>query len=236
MKITFHSRSVAEEVMDDLNCEGEVVNQTLRELDVINRWLGGNVVTLSALRQMWASIPLQQNLAIADLGCGSGEMLRIIGRIAKKQNRTVTLQGFDANPHITTYATTHSNGFKNISFFAANVFDAKFQQQSFDIIIATLFTHHFTDQQLTELLRAWKQQARVGIIINDIHRHPLAYYSIKWLTLVFSKSEMVKYDAPLSVLRAFKKSDLEKILNGAGIKHYTLRWRWAFRWQLIIPA
>ena len=236
MKVRFRSRSVAEEVMDDLNCEGEVVYQTLRELDVINQWLGGNAVTLSALKNLWATIPTQQHLSIADLGCGSGEMLRIIAKLGQRQNRSVTLYGFDANPNITAYATSHSANHKNIFFEATNVFDAAFQNQKFDIIIATLFTHHFTDQQLTDLFRAWRQQARVGIIINDIHRHPLAYYSIKWLTQLFSKSAMVKYDAPLSVLRAFKESELKSMLNEAGITHYTLRWHWAFRWQLIIPS
>jgi len=236
MKVRFHSRSVAEEVMDDLNCEGEVVYQTLRELDVINQWLGGNAVTLSALKKLWVTIPAQQSLSIADLGCGSGEMLRIIAKLGQQQNRSVTLYGFDANPNITAYATSHSVNHKNIFFDTTNVFDATFQNQKFDIIIATLFMHHFTDQQLIDLFRSWKQQARVGIIINDIHRHPLAYYSIKWLTQLFSKSAMVKYDAPLSVLRAFKKSELKKLLNAAGIKDYTLRWRWAFRWQLIIPS
>lgn len=236
MKIRFRARSVAEEVMDDLNCEGEVVYQTLRELDVINQWLGGNAVTLSAIKKLLTTIPTQHPLSIADLGCGSGEMLRIIARLGQHQNRSVTLYGFDANPNITTYATSHSANHKNIFFEATNVFDAAFQNQTFDIIIATLFTHHFTDQQLTDLFRAWKQQARVGIIINDIHRHPLAYYSIKLITQLFSKSAMVKYDAPLSVLRAFKKSELQKMLSTAGIKQYTLNWRWAFRWQLIIPA
>jgi len=234
--VSFNTRSVAEEVMDDLNCDGEVVYQTLRELDVINHWLGGNKVTLSALKKVWDSVPMHQPLSIADLGCGSGEMLRIIARLAQKENKKVVLSGFDANPNITAYATAHSTGYETISCDAANVFDAGFQNKPFDIIIATLFTHHFTDQQLIDLFRAWKQQAHIGIIINDIHRHPLAYYSIKWLTQLFSKSTMVQYDAPLSVLRAFKKSELEKILKAAGITHYTLRWRWAFRWQLIISG
>jgi 2-polyprenyl-3-methyl-5-hydroxy-6-metoxy-1,4-benzoquinol methylase len=236
MKISFHSRSVAEEVMDDLNCDGEVVYQTLRELDVINQWLGGNAVTLSALEKLWSKVPRQQSISIADLGCGSGEMLRIISRLARQQNREVILSGYDANTNITNYATSHSTEYKNVSFEAINVFDINFQNQKFDIIMATLFTHHFTNQQLIELFSSWKQQVRVGIIINDIHRHPLAYYSIRWLTQLFSRSTMVKYDAPLSVLRAFKKSELEEILAKAGIKHYTLSWRWAFRWQLIIPG
>ena len=88
--------------------------------------------------------------------------------------------------------------------------------------------------KMKEAFQSFKQQARLGIIVNDIHRHPLAYYSIKWLTGLFSKSAMVKFDAPLSVLRAFTRKELEQILLKAEIEHYELSWKWAFRWQLVI--
>ena len=75
------------------------------------------------------------------------------------------------------------------------------------------------------IFHSLKNQAKRGLVINDIHRHPLAYYSIKWLTQLFSKSAMVKFDAPLSVLRAFKKEDLKRILHQAGITTYQLKWK-----------
>ena len=79
-----------------------------------------------------------------------------------------------------------------------------------------------------------KKEVRIGIVINDIHRNWFSYYSIKLLTKLFSKSAMVKFDAPLSVLRAFKKNELKSILDQAGFSNYTLKWMWAFRWQVII--
>lgn len=103
-------------------------------------------------------------------------------------------------------------------------------------MLATLFFHHFTTEQLVQLLRQLVQQARIALIVNDLHRHPLAYYSIRLLTQLFSKSAMVKYDAPLSVLRGFTRSELLEILHAAGIKGYELRWKWAFRWQLVIKT
>jgi hypothetical protein len=44
---------------------------------------------------------------------------------------------------------------------------------------------------------------------------------------------MVKHDAPLSVLRAFTKRELVEILEKAGLIDYRIKWRWAFRWQVI---
>jgi 2-polyprenyl-3-methyl-5-hydroxy-6-metoxy-1,4-benzoquinol methylase len=232
----FTQRSSAIEIMDDLACEGEVVFQTLLELDIINQWLGGNQVTIGALKKSWKSKPKDQTITIADLGCGSGAMLRIISRLAEKENRNVKLIGFDANPHIIEYARAHSKNIPCISFETTNVFSNEFQHQQFDLVLATLFMHHFSEQELIALFTCLKKQTRSAIIINDIHRHWLAYYSIKVLTQLFSRSSMVRFDAPLSVLRAFKHAELNEVLKKAQIHNYHLKWKWAFRWQLIIPV
>jgi 2-polyprenyl-3-methyl-5-hydroxy-6-metoxy-1,4-benzoquinol methylase len=234
MPIHFKHRSTGIEIMDDLDCKGEVVDQTLRELDFINQWLGGNAVTLNGLKSILKNIPKGKKISVADLGCGSGEMLRLIAKLAKKEKREVVLVGIDANPNITSYAKEKSIDFKNIQLEATNIFSDEFRQREFDVILGTLFLHHFTEEELIGIFSSLKNQARHGIIINDIHRHPLAYYSIKFLTQLFSKSAMVKFDAPLSVLRAFKKKELENVLQKAGIEKYQLKWKWAFRWQLVI--
>jgi len=69
--------------------------------------------------------------------------------------------------------------------------------------------------------------------VNDLHRHFLAYNSIKILSRIFSKSYLVKNDAPLSVLRGFSKEELQNILQKAAVHSVQLNWKWAFRWLLI---
>lgn len=226
----FSQRSSTLEIMDDLNCSGEVVHQTLRELDVINRWLGGNRITLQALHHVIAE-NRQAAYAIADLGCGSGEMLRLIKN--KFPQHHLRLTGIDANLHIIEYARRHLHD-NTIELIAEDIFSPAFRKRSYDIVLATLFFHHFTSEQLVQIFKQLSQQARLAVVVNDLHRHPLAYHSIRLLTRLFSKSAMVKYDAPLSVLRGFTRCELIKILQQAGIRHYELRWKWAFRWQLVI--
>src|SRR5579872_3194687 len=148
MPVSFSQRSTAMEIMDDLEFHDDVVFQTLRELDFINQWLGGNTVTLNALEKLWRSLPKGQSLSIADLGCGSGEMLQLITERANHQNRNVKLTGIDANPHIIEYAKSHSVNFENIHFEVQNVFSKVFKAQHFDIVIATLFLHHFSSDEL----------------------------------------------------------------------------------------
>jgi 2-polyprenyl-3-methyl-5-hydroxy-6-metoxy-1,4-benzoquinol methylase len=229
------NRASEVEIMDDLDCSGPVVDQTLRELDIINQWLGGNAVTLNPVKSLLqTNNSTSQPIVMADLGCGSGDMLRRIARWARQEKIEMKGIGIDANQNIIGYARQASRSFKELDFQTLNIFSTEFQNMTFDVVLATLFTHHFTHDELVLMLTRLKKQTRKFIIINDIHRHPLAYYSIRWLTKFFSRSEMVKFDAPLSVRRAFLKKEWEAILKEAGVKNYQLRWRWAFRWQLII--
>jgi 2-polyprenyl-3-methyl-5-hydroxy-6-metoxy-1,4-benzoquinol methylase len=228
----FSVRSAGPEVMDDLQITGPDLHQALRELDAINYLLGGNYVTLNALAKLLDEQSPRQ-LEIVDIGCGSGDMLKRIRKLLERRQLDALLYGIDANPNVVRYAINHTPGACRIHYEAMNIFSEEFQRRKFDIVTATLFCHHFTDDQLVGLFRKLKDRGRVGMIINDIHRHWFAYHSIKWLTRIFSRSAMVKNDAPQSVLRAFHKSELEDILKRAGISEYHIRWCWAFRWQVI---
>ncbi len=230
----FKSRSNEQELMDDLDSSGKVIVQTLRELEIINKWLGGNNVTLSGLDQLIE--PSVKNISIADLGCGGGDMLKLIAKWGRRKKLNLKLTGIDANASIIEFAKQNCAQYPEISFQTLNIFSDDFKSQNYDIITATLFTHHFEDDQLVVLLNQCRQQAKLGIVINDLHRHWFAYYSIKWLTQLFSKSEMVKNDAAVSVLRSFKKEELEQLIRKAGFKKYSLKWLWAFRWRLVLES
>jgi len=232
------SRSSDTEIMDDLNCAGPVVDQTLRELDVINRWLGGNSITLNGINKMIRSLAAKHEvpISIADLGCGSGELLRRMADTGRRERIPLRLVGIDANPNIVEFARAHCRDYPEISFQVLNVWSPEFASQQFDIITGTLFFHHFDNASLSRLLVQLSRQALQGILINDIHRHWLAYHSIRTLTRLFSKSSMVRFDAPLSVRRAFNRRDWHQILSASGIEKYLLRWKWAFRWKIVIST
>lgn len=222
-------RSDEIEIMDDLEISGEVVNQTLRELNTINRLLGGNQISIQAFKKFARN---KNHVRLADLGCGGGDIMAEMANWCHKKKIEAQFVGIDANKNIVSYAERNTANFDSISYQVINIFSEEFQQQDFDIIHCCLFTHHFSDQQLIELFRQFKQQAGY-VIINDLHRHPLAYWSIKVLTRLFSKSSMVRNDASVSVARGFKKKELTHILERAGIDSFELSWKWAFRWKLV---
>ncbi len=232
----FEQRSTQAELMDELTLGGEEMAQTLRELKFINHWLGGNQVTLRGLNELLETTghrDLSGPLKIADLGCGGGDMLRLMARWARKRKLKAKFIGVDANDYIISYAGQHSVDFPEIEYLSENIFSPLFAGREFDIVTCTLFCHHFTDDDLVRLFSQLKAQTCTGLVINDLHRHWLAYHSISYLTRWFSKSYLVRNDAKLSVWRAFRRRELEMILKKAGWKNYRISWAWAFRWQVV---
>ena len=230
MSTFLKERSNQAELMDNLTSHGPVIDQTLRELEVINRLLGGNHVTINGIKKLMGDA---KKISIVDLGCGGGDMLMLMADWFRKNEVEATIIGIDANPNIISYAQKNTSDYPEISYLPIDVLSDEFTGLSCDIFTSTLFAHHLNDNELLLLLQRMKFQAARGIIINDIHRHWLAYHSIKMLTGIFSKSHMVKNDAAISVERSFLKQELANLLFQANIRNFDIRWFWAFRWQVI---
>ena len=230
----FEERASGPELMDDLTLASDALRQNLDELETINTWLGGYEPVLNALGRLRGRFPIGRGLRLADLGSGGGDTLRQIARWARKKGLSVELTGIDANEFMLKYAAAKSSAYPEISYRQFDIFSPEFQAQPYDVLTCSLFCHHFTDEELVGLLRQWQQQAQAAVVINDLHRHWLAYHSIKWLTRLLGGSYLVRHDAPLSVARAFRREDWVALLARAGITRYELRWRWAFRWQVVL--
>jgi len=226
-------RSNERELIDDLELDNDALRQNLEELALINKYLGGNQVTVSGLSKLILKSHNSQ-LTIADLGCGGGDMLMVMANWAKKRGISPQFIGIDANDFMINFGTKRTIQYPNISYLHQDIYSEEFKKKSFDIVTMTLFCHHFSDESLIKIFQQLKKQTRIGIIINDIHRHWFAYYSIAWITKFFLKSYLVKNDAKLSVWRAFVRKDLEKIIQKSGFTKYSIRWKWAFRWEVVL--
>jgi ubiquinone/menaquinone biosynthesis C-methylase UbiE len=230
-------RSNEKELIDDLELENDALRQNLEELALINKYLGGNQVTTSGLSRLLPNSLITNNqspITISDLGCGGGDMLMVMADWAKKREIKAQFIGIDANDFMIDFGTKRTAKYPNISYLHQDIYSEEFKEKSFDIVTMTLFCHHFSDESLIKLLQQLKKQTRIGIVINDIHRHWFAYHSIAWITKLFLKSYLVKNDAKLSVWRAFVREDFEKIIQESGFTNYSIRWKWAFRWEVVL--
>ena len=226
-------RSTEDEIMDDLSMEGEMLRQTLDNLAQINQRLGGNQATINGLQTLLKTESKDAVISIVDLGCGSGDMLRAVADFGRKNNFIFKLTGIDANEYTINYARKLSVNYPEISYIKMDILADEFSGIAFDIVITTLFLHHFTNQQIEDLLIPVVNKARIGVVVNDLHRSSAAYYLFKVISL-FLKNPMVKKDGAVSVLRGFKKNDLISISKKLKDSVSTIHWKWAFRYQWII--
>lgn len=208
--------------MDDFSIRDERIDAALRELKIINKYLGGISTTKSALIYFIQS--KKDKLNIVDVGSGSSDNL-----LAAK-NKYPDLQIISIDKNLRALSNS-KNQTKKIN---SDAFKLPFKNNSCDIVHSALFLHHFTEEELHFLLKEFLRIACKGIIINDLQRSYFALLGIKILTFLFSKSEMVKNDAPLSVKRGFSKQEILNLLEDVGIENFVIKKKWAFRWMVVI--
>ncbi|GAB2594802.1 methyltransferase domain-containing protein [Spirosoma areae] len=227
-------RTTKEEVMDDFSLEGDELRDALDKIARINQLLGGNNITLDGIQQLLANHPKEKPVSIVDIGCGNGDMCRAVASFARKQNWTVQILGVDANAYTINHAKALSGPYGNISYAVMNVFANEFATLEYDIVLCTLTLHHFSDADILQLMRVFLNKAKRGIVINDLHRSAVAYRLFQLICFVFQLNPMSREDGLTSILRGFKKRDLENFANQLGLKKYSINWRWAFRYQWIV--
>jgi ubiquinone/menaquinone biosynthesis C-methylase UbiE len=195
----FSARLQAVELMDDQSRPVAEFDQAYRELASINRKLGG----IHAIERF---LPRREGLDVLDVaagGCDIGDAL-----VETRSCRVVSL---DLNP----MGLRHS---RRTTPVVGDGTQLPFRDGTFDAVICSLSFHHLTDAECERVLREMWRTSRGCVLVNDLHRHPLAYISIWMLAHLFSKSVMVKNDGPVSVLRAFRPADLREIARRAGVK------------------
>ncbi len=202
----------------------------MQELEVINSFLGGHAITIKGFKKC---IGDKKQISVCEIGCGGGDNLKAIYSYAEKNGININLIGIDLKKECIDYAKANCQEIRNVKWICADYKNADFASKP-DIIFSSLFCHHFTDEGLAEIFDWMKKNATTGFFVNDLQRHPLAYYSIKLLTSVLSRSYLVKNDAPISVQRGFHKSELLAQMN-TSLKEgnewqYDIKWQWAFRW------
>ncbi|MBE8725968.1 methyltransferase domain-containing protein [Flavobacterium hungaricum] len=234
MKIDTKYRTQETEIMDDFSLQGEELRNTLDQIAGINRMLGGNSIIIKGLRKLLKDADISKPIKIADIGCGSGDMLRMLAKYGRDKNITFRLTGIDANLYTINYAKTLSKDYPEIAYICTDIFNAEAPDFDYDIILCTLTLHHFSDQQIMNIMPALTRSAKIGVIINDLHRSKTAYRLFKIISFVFNLNQMSREDGLISILRGFKKSELEHFSKKLNLSHYTIKWKWAFRYQWII--
>jgi 2-polyprenyl-3-methyl-5-hydroxy-6-metoxy-1,4-benzoquinol methylase len=227
-------RTQETEIMDDFSLQGEELRDALDQIARINQLLGGNKVILQGLKIFLEQSDTAKMITIADIGCGNGDMLRMLAKFGQKNKLNFQLTGIDANEFTVDYAKKLSKDYSNIQYKCVDIFCEDFKTMKFDIILCTLTLHHFSDEQILKIISIFSNNAQTGIIINDLHRSKIAYRLFEVICAIFRLNRMSREDGLISILRGFRKNELEGFSKKLNLKNYTINWKWAFRYQWII--
>ncbi len=230
--VNLKKRSYKKELLDADDIPFEDIKQNMLELNSINSLLGGHKISIAGLNELLANHDKNKEVIICEIGCGGGDNLSAIDGYCKKNNIPVKFIGIDIKKECTVFAK-EKYPFLNCSWITGDYASVDLTAGKPDIIFSSLFCHHFTEPELISMLQWMQKNSRIGFFINDLQRHPIAYYSIRFLSSIFSKSYLVKNDAPLSVARGFRKKEWQMLFSKAAIRHYKIEWKWAFRYLIV---
>ena len=226
------NRSYKKELLDKDDIPFADIQQNMKELNTINTWLGGHQMTLAGIKTFFTDQHTHKTICICEIGCGGGDNLKAIEKYCGKKNIPVNFIGIDIKPECISFAKQQYPEL-DAQWIPGDYRQVIFSDNKPDIIFSSLFCHHFTEPELDQMLGWMKTNASKGFFINDLQRHPMAYYSIKWITKLFSNSYLIKNDAPLSVARGFTKNEWRNIFKTAGINNFIIEWKWAFRHLIV---
>jgi SAM-dependent methyltransferase len=216
----FEKRSNEAELMDGSDYSLDELVENLADLRRVNRYLGGQNALTKRLFPMIENLG-RRKVRLLDIGTGSADIPQMIVKWARARGIDIEFVVLDLNRIAAQEARRQTFGYPEIDVVRADALRLPFADRSFDFVIASLFLHHFENSDAAQLLRGFARVARVAFLVNDLRRHPVAYYSIKLLTRVFTRNRLVRNDAAVSVLRGFSQCDIDEIERESRIKLQT---------------
>ena len=230
MDLTIRSR--AYEKMDDPNMKFEELKRAYKDINKCNKWLGGDKITIQAV---WNLIKADKNKSytILDMGCGDGTMLLKLTNFLNKNHVSHRMVGVDLRDDVLQIARQKTTNHPNIEFRKVDILKADSSFEC-DVLMNTLTMHHFEEERIDAFLTQFVKLARLGVVINDLHRSGWAYYLFKIFSHIFLRTEVARYDGLVSILKGFKKKELVSLSKKIPDVIHEIRWKWAFRYVWVM--
>lgn len=217
-------RAQAEELMDAPDLDPAVLATVLNDLAQVNRVTLAARPTLAFLRRVLKG---RQSFKLLDVGFGDGDMLRLIARWAAKRGIAAELVGIDLNAASLPAARARTPAGLGIDYRVGDY--AALAGEGWDIVVSSLVAHHMSRDQLVAFLRFMEAQARLGWLINDLHRSRFAYHGYPLLAGLMRWHPIVRHDGRLSIARSYRAAEWAPLLDEAAVTEARVVHRFPFR-------
>lgn len=185
------------------------VRRSLGDIRRINTYLGGAKPVCDAV---WNLLGETTSATVLDIGTGNADIpLRLAGQ-AKRRGVKLNLIGLDINERHLQIARADTIEHDKISLLGADAFQLPLDDQSVDVVISTLFLHHFRAPEIRALLNEFSRVSRVGWTMHDQVRDALPLWFFRLARPVLATSYLTRYDAVASIYRAYTPDEMRKII------------------------
>lgn len=192
------------------------LERDLRNLRQLNRWFGSYSLIASFLRR-W--INPGAPLRILDVATGSADIPRLVADHARHVGADVQIDALDQQPATLEVAKKLSVDYPNISFIEGNILEWQ-TSEPYDMVLCTLALHHFSESDAVRVLRRCRDLSRKFVLVSDLRRGWVGTIGVHLLTATIFREPMTKFDARLSVARAFSFAELGELAKQAGWKNF----------------
>jgi ubiquinone/menaquinone biosynthesis C-methylase UbiE len=208
----------AEEILDGPLDDLHELADNLRDLRRSNRLLGGARQSRLAIGLM---VDGREPLTLVDVGCGGADIPVMLLAHAARAGRELRVTAIDERSEVIEAARIARPGIETIAGLELVVGDGRsipYPDGAFDIAHTSLVVHHLDPADAVALLREMARVSRRGVVVNDLVRGRL-YLAGAWLlSHLVSGNRLSRNDAPLSVRRAYSRSELRALIDEAGLR------------------
>ena len=225
-------RIYEEELLDAGEGTDEDVARSLIDLRRVNRFLGGRKVVLRAISSLLDGTDTQ-HLSLLDVGTGSADLPMAVAEYCRQRGLATFIAGVDISERNLRISRTRLGVSPEVHLVRADSLRLPFAARSFDIVTASLFLHHFRDDDVVRLLADFGRIARRAVIVNDLVRNLVPYYFTRIAGPILAASFLTRNDGPVSVLRGFTPAEMNELARRAGLRVRDLKRLFPFRLSLI---
>jgi len=187
----------------------------LRDIRLANRWFGGVRAVLRTLAPIFDGQAQAEPLTLLDIATGSADIPLAIDAFASRRNRPIRIVATDLQPEVLAVARA-AVGTRSITVEQADALELPYGDATFDVVILSLALHHFQPEAAVQVLGEMKRVGRRLLIVNDLERSWLGLAGAWLFSRVLTTNPITRNDAPLSVRRAYTRSEALALAHAAG--------------------
>lgn len=237
MRLTPH-QSNHEELLDLGHGTPAEVRRSLRDIRRINTYLGGARVVMAETFKLLASHRQQSTASLRratllDVGTGSADIPLRLVKSGPRHGLDLQVIALDNNwRHLQTAREDASNS-ANMHLLQGDAFRLPFADDSVDVVIASLFLHHFRPPQINLLLREFHRVSRIGWVVNDLVRHYVPLIFFRLTAPIFARSYITRHDGTASILRGYTTPEMRGIVAEIGLRKVTVCDHFPYRMSVV---